>query len=294
MKSLKVTILSTMLSDFEGIGEWGFAALLEADGRRILIDTGARPDTVSINAREMKVDLSDVKEVVLTHNHGDHAGGLLTLRREYAKKNPAALSVVHVGKGIFYPRPGRDGKESNATLLLRDEFEKGGGRFVEHDGFTELAPGVWLTGPIPRQYPEKNYPGRAKMRTAEGLVDDIIPEDQAIVVNTAKGLVVISGCGHAGIVNTATAAEKRYPGTPIHALIGGFHMFAATDQQVDWTAEKLKPLGVQNFIGAHCTGINTVFRLRDDLGLPRDAAVVGAVGASFVLGEGIHPGVIAK
>ncbi len=75
VQNLKVTILSTMLSD-EGIGEWGFAALVEADGHRILVDTGAKPDTVLSNARELNIDLSDVREVVLTHNHDDHVGGL--------------------------------------------------------------------------------------------------------------------------------------------------------------------------------------------------------------------------
>jgi 7,8-dihydropterin-6-yl-methyl-4-(beta-D-ribofuranosyl)aminobenzene 5'-phosphate synthase len=103
VKTLKVTILSTMLAD-RGIGEWGFAALVESDGHRILVDTGTRPETVLTNARELDVDLSDVKEVILTHNHDDHVGGLLRLRRELMKKNPSALSVVHVGKGIFYSR----------------------------------------------------------------------------------------------------------------------------------------------------------------------------------------------
>src|ERR1700761_5984002 len=75
VKALKVTVLSTMLAD-DGIGEWGFAALVEADGRRILVDTGARPDTVLINARELGIDLSHVPTVVLTHFHDDHIGGL--------------------------------------------------------------------------------------------------------------------------------------------------------------------------------------------------------------------------
>src|SRR5512135_615100 len=76
VKQLKVTILSTMLAD-EGIGEWGFAALLEADGHRLLVDTGARPDTVLTNLHDLGLDLSDVEQVVLTHNHGDHVGGLM-------------------------------------------------------------------------------------------------------------------------------------------------------------------------------------------------------------------------
>src|SRR6201984_2896322 len=97
IRALKVTLLSTMLvGEPTGIGEWGFSALVEADGHRILIDTGAHPDTVLENAPDLKVDLSDVQEVILTHNHDDHVNGLLTLRREMMRKNPTALSVAHV------------------------------------------------------------------------------------------------------------------------------------------------------------------------------------------------------
>src|SRR6185295_6128593 len=76
--SLHITILSTMLAD-RGVGEWGFSALVEADGHRLLFDTGYRPETVLKNAAELGVDLAGVTEVVLSHHHGDHTGGLLTL-----------------------------------------------------------------------------------------------------------------------------------------------------------------------------------------------------------------------
>ena len=294
IQHLKITVLSTMLSD-EGIGEWGFAALVEADGHRILVDTGAKPDTVLLNARQLNLDLSDVREVILTHNHDDHTGGLLALRRELMKKNPAALSVAHVGKGIFYSRPAEgNGKEDNVMIGLRKEYEATGGKFVEHDGPAELFPGAWLTGPVPRIYPERNWSATGKVQTPAGLVEDTIPEDQSLVLNTDKGLVMVSGCGHAGVINTMTFAEKEFPSTPVYALIGGFHLFAATDQQLDWTADKLKDFGVSYLIGAHCTGIEAVYRIREKLNLPRHSAVVGAVGATFVLGEGIHPGRIAQ
>lgn len=293
VKTLKVTILSTMLAD-KGIGEWGFAALVESDGHRILVDTGARPETVLSNARELNVDLSDVKEVILTHNHDDHTGGLMTLRRELMKKNPDALSIAHVGKGIFYRRVEPDGKEGNSMIATRTEYEGSGGKFIEHDQPVELFPGAWLSGPVPRIYPEHNWSVKGKVKTPDGLVEDNIPEDQSLVLNTNKGLVMITGCGHAGVINILTFAEKEFPGTPVYAIVGGLHLFPASDQQINWTSDKLKGFGLSYLVGAHCTGINSVYQIRQHLALPRQSAVVGAVGATFVLGEGIHPGVLAQ
>lgn len=293
VKNLKVTILSTMLAD-DGVGEWGFAALVEADGHRVLVDTGARPQTVLGNARELGVDLSNVSEVVLTHNHDDHTGGLVALRTELMKKNPAAMSEAHVSTGIFYSRPKASGGEDNSMIATKKEYEAIGGKFIEHAEAAEIFPGAWLTGPVPRVFPERNWSVKGKVLTPAGLVEDNIPEDQSLVLNTPQGLVVITGCGHAGIVNILTFARKEYPQPPVHAIIGGLHLFAAGDTQVDWTADKLKEFGLANLMGAHCTGIESVYRIRARAGLTRKTAVVGAVGATFVLGEGIHPGRLAQ
>jgi 7,8-dihydropterin-6-yl-methyl-4-(beta-D-ribofuranosyl)aminobenzene 5'-phosphate synthase len=293
VSTLKVTVLSTMLAD-QGIGEWGFAALVEADGRQLLIDTGARPETVLQNARELGIDLSHVPTVVLTHFHQDHIGGLLTLRSEMEKRDPTALSVTHVATGIFYSRPKPDGGEDNQMVALRPKYEATGATFVEHDGVTEIMPGIWLTGPVPRVFPEHNWSGSRKVRTPAGLVEDIVPDDQSVIIETTKGLVVITGCGHAGIVNIISDANAHFRREPVIAIIGGLHLFEATDARVDWTGDKLKQAGVRYLIGAHCTGIEAVYRLRKRMGLHRTAAVVGAVGASFSVTDGIRPGKIAQ
>ena len=294
--AMKVTVLSTMLvgNAREGVGEWGFAAVLEVDGRRWLIDTGARAETVLKNAAELKVDLSDITDLVITHNHDDHTGGLLTLRREMAKKNPKALTRAHVAKGIFTSRLDRAGREGNGLLPLKAEYEKLGGTFVEYAGPTRLAPGVWMTGPVPRTYPERNWSASGQLQTPSGPIEDNVPEDSSIVVQTAEGLVVVSGCGHAGIINTVEFAQKAVKNDPVHAAIGGFHLFAASDDTLAWTAGKLKDARLAYLLGAHCTGIEAVFRIRQALGLARKNAVVGAVGASFTLGKGIDPKALAQ
>jgi 7,8-dihydropterin-6-yl-methyl-4-(beta-D-ribofuranosyl)aminobenzene 5'-phosphate synthase len=291
--ALKITILSTMLAD-EGIGEWGFAALVEADGNRILYDTGARPATVLQNARELKIDLAGVRDVILSHNHADHTGGLVTLRRELSAANPTALSRAHVAPGIFYSRPDGHGGEANTTIGARREYEALGGAIVEHPKPAELFPGVWLTGPVPRVYPERNWSVTGNVVTPSGPVEDTIPEDQALVFDTDRGLVMLTGCGHAGIVNILDYARHTVRPAPIYAAIGGFHLFAADDAKLDWTAGKLHEMGIQNVLGAHCTGLHTVYYLKDKLGLPRQACLVGAVGAVFTLEKGIAPGRLAQ
>jgi 7,8-dihydropterin-6-yl-methyl-4-(beta-D-ribofuranosyl)aminobenzene 5'-phosphate synthase len=291
---LKITVLSTMLAD-EGIGEWGYAALVEVDGKRILFDTGARPQTVLANAREMHIDLSTVEDVVLSHNHDDHTGGLLTLRRELQKQNPRALSRAHVGEGIFAQRVNRAGENVNGLLPLKADYEATGGQFIVHAKPAELAPGVWLTGPVPRVHPEKNWSPGPRIKLASGDVEDTIAEDSSLIVNTKDGLVVLAGCGHAGIVNIVDYARKSVqPQSTILAVIGGLHTFDASDETLAWTAEKLKTAGLRYLLAGHCTGIEATFRIRQLAGLERKTAVVSAVGSSFTLGKGIDPLSLAR
>jgi 7,8-dihydropterin-6-yl-methyl-4-(beta-D-ribofuranosyl)aminobenzene 5'-phosphate synthase len=298
VKTLKITILSTMLAD-DGIGEWGFSALVESDGHKILFDTGARPNTVLQNAKELKIDLSDVQDVILSHFHDDHTTGLMTLRREYAKKNPAALSRVHVAKGIFLERRRKEGGqtaigETNPMIAMKKEFEESGGKFIEHDKVDEIFPGIWLTGPVPRVFPEKNYAASVEVKEDGKWVEDNVPDDQSLVFNTDQGLVLLAGCGHSGIINTLTYARKEIRPAPIDAAIGGFHLFNASDETLDWTADKLKEFQTAQLMGAHCTGIESVYHLRQKVGLNRHNCVVGTVGATFDLKDGIKTGRIAK
>ncbi len=294
VRSLRVQVLSTMLTSDEGIGEWGFAAVVEADGQRILFDTGARPDTVLSNAKELGVDLSNITGVILSHNHSDHTGGLMTLRQAMLAKNPAALSQAYAGKGIFAARRSDKGKPLEFMATLKRGYEASGGHFTEYDHPVELWNGVWLTGPVPRKYPERNWSGRTQIQTSDGWQEDTIPEDTSLVINTAQGLVVVSGCGHAGIVNTLEYARAKVRNAPIHAAIGGFHLYQLDDEKLKWTAAKLREFELGNFLGAHCTGIEAVYRIRELTGLGRKHCSVGAVGAVYDLDKGLDPGSIAR
>ena len=291
--SLKITVLSTMLAD-PGIGEWGFSALVEADGHKILFDTGARPRTVLDNAHDLKIDLSDVEDVVLSHFHHDHTGGLLTLRQELMKTNPRALSRVHVGAGIFTPRRFKGNENANQMIAAKAQYEATGGVFIIHDKPDEIIPGVWLTGPVPRPNAEKNWQAGVEINIDGKWIEDTLPEDQSLLFQTDKGLVLLSGCGHAGVVNTIEYARKFLGPQKVDAAIGGFHLYELPNEKLAWTAKKLKAYGVTRILGAHCTGIESLFSLRRMMGLTKKSAMVATVGATFDLTDGLQTGSIAR
>jgi 7,8-dihydropterin-6-yl-methyl-4-(beta-D-ribofuranosyl)aminobenzene 5'-phosphate synthase len=293
VSSLEITILSTMLAD-RGFGEWGFAALVAVDGRRILFDTGGHEDTVQRNLKALGLDLRDVETVVLSHNHWDHTTGLLTLRRDVRAASPKALGTVYAGRGLFFPRVTQGGRLDDRMAGIRKEYEATGGTVIEVEGPRELMPGVWLTGPVPRVHPERNWSSVGKVRTDRGEVEDTIPEDMALVVRTAQGLVYLFGCGHAGVINTLEHGRKTIDAAGVEAIIGGLHLFQREEKELAWTAEQLKRFGVRQLVGAHCTGLEAVYRIRELAGLTRQTCMVGAVGASYSSAKGINPLVIAK
>lgn len=294
VKNLKITILSTMLAQ-KGMGEWGFAALVEADSVKILFDAGSHEKTVLENSKLLNIDLSQVPRFVISHNHWDHTIGWMPLRNEISRTNRQALSVTHVGKGIFDTRLTEAGEDE--TKMQQDSalYVRSGGKIITHASFAEISPGIYVTGPVARKYPEKNYDQRWQKKDAAGkTVADIVPEDMSLIILTAKGLVLLSGCGHSGIINTITQARDHLQQETVYAAIGGFHLLQNSDEQIRWTADELKKAGIRYFMGAHCTGIEPVYQIREWAGLKRRESVVGSVGATFDLVKGFTPGALAR
>ena len=284
VNDFKITILSTMLSDTH-IGEWGFSALVEVDGEKILFDTGSRPNTVFQNAIELNIDLSNIKNVYLSHNHKDHTGGLLFLKTKY----PNSFVNAHVGEGIFYSRPNKNGGDH---YLLKNKLDliQEGVKFIFHKQPNQIIPKVWTTGQIPRKYDEKNWSQLGKMIDQNGnMQEDIIPEDQSLFFDTKKGIVLISGCGHAGIINTLEYVSKIFPNRPIYKILGGFHLLKLDAEKLKWKADKMKSFGVNYFVGAHCTGINSTYILRKFMDSTKNRVLIGSVG-TYITPNGIIPG----
>jgi len=116
----------------------------------------------------------------------------------------------------------------------------------------------------------------------------------SVVFNTDRGLVLLSGCGHAGIVNTVEYARKKIRLAPLYAAIGGFHLFILDEEKLNWTSHKLREFGLKHFMGGHCTGIEAVYRIRHLAALNRQTCVVSAVGSAFTLDRGIDPLLLAR
>ncbi|QDP00967.1 MBL fold metallo-hydrolase [Thalassotalea sp. PS06] len=302
VKDVKVTILSTMIADYGTaekplFGEWGFSALVEIDGKKILFDTGRSENLVLENADALGIELSDVEDVILSHYHFDHTGGLLNMRKRLSAKNPKALSRLHVNKGMFSHRhhPDVDG-EFNQMVAERKTYEKTGGKVFVYDTEEEIFPGVWLSGPIPRKSGEENWStdGKLKVQIENEWILDTVPESLSLFIATDKGTVIISGCGHAGLINIAHHSKLVTKLSNLNAVIGGFHLMSASEAQLASTATTLSKMGVKHFIGAHCTGIESTHSLRDKLELNRSNMINGSVGTIYTISEGVKPTWIVK
>lgn len=300
----KITILSDMVPGRRTIGEWGFAALIEITSagvsRRFLFDTGGNPQTVLSNAKTLNIGICDIQDVVLSHNHDDHTTGLDTLRSGCRDTNPGAFKNAYVGGDeIFWPRMNA-GVNANYMVGEKPRYLAQGGTFIVNSQPTPQflgLPGVWLTGKISRKHDEKTYPGTPNIQDLAGNLSlDVIPEETALVINTAKGMVVVTGCAHAGIINTIETAQAILGGAqPPVTVVGGVHFFPlplgeentdGAEGTVIWEARQMLRNGVVEILGAHCTGFERFAFLRDFLGADDSTAIYSTVGTSLSMAGG--------
>jgi 7,8-dihydropterin-6-yl-methyl-4-(beta-D-ribofuranosyl)aminobenzene 5'-phosphate synthase len=253
------------------LGEHGFAALIESSGGDpVLFDTG-QGLTLLHNARRMNKDLAAVKSVVISHGHYDHAGGLLPLLQEYGPKQ------VYGHPGIFASR--HRVKDTGECYPIgmpqsRSELEQAGASFNLSNEFREIAPGVFLTGEVPRVTCfETGDQGLYCDCTGQEL--DTTPDDQSLVLETEKGLVIILGCCHAGLINTLEHVAYVTGRRDVYAVIGGTHLGFCSQEQLDQTVAAVKASGIRKLAASHCTGFAAAARLSRELPKEFQVALVG-------------------
>ncbi len=276
---IRITILvdNVALPGFRS--EHGFAAWIEAAGRRMLFDTG-RGSALLENAERLGIDLSMLDTVVLSHGHYDHTGGLpLVISRALTVEifaHPAATRPRYsirngAAKRIAMPGPVRMALELHPVGVRWTTRPK------------QIEPSLGLTGPIPRRTDYEDTGGPFFV-DAKGQEPDPIIDDQALWARTKRGLVVVVGCSHAGLVNTLRHAQEISGEPRLHAVLGGFHLNEASERRLARTMDDLRDLDPEIIVPCHCSGDTAVERLRRTFG---NRVAQGLAG--MTLWFGCHP-----
>ncbi|MBT8226542.1 MAG: MBL fold metallo-hydrolase [Dactylosporangium sp.] len=267
--------------------EHGFAALVTvrrgASSRALLLDTGITPDGLLTNADLLGLDLSPVEAVVLSHGHFDHTGGLASLAARHSGL------PLHLHPRAWVPRrvtaPGQEVRD--LPTISRAALETAGFDIVERRGPSTLLDGhVLVTGEITRGTGyERGMPFHEAYHDGVWTPDPLLLDDQAVVVHVRdRGLVVLTGCGHAGAINTVHHARRLSGVDRLHALLGGLHLSGrAFEPVIAPTLDALRGLAPDLVVPAHCTGLAAQHRLAS--ALPA-AFVPSVVGSSYILSAG--------
>jgi 7,8-dihydropterin-6-yl-methyl-4-(beta-D-ribofuranosyl)aminobenzene 5'-phosphate synthase len=238
------------------LGEHGFSALIEGEGAPLLFDTG-QGSTLLHNAQRMGKDLRRVEQVILSHGHYDHSGGLWPLLATCGPKEILAHPALFSQR--YKLRQGEPVR--SIGIPYAEEFIRGqGGTFSLSDEPRLLATGALLTGSVPRMTTYETGDAGLFCDT-EGCHADHVADDQSLILTGSRGLVILLGCCHAGLINTIDHARQLTGIDSIQAVIGGTHLGFVSLQQVEETIKGLRQRKVAKIIGGHCTGFAVASRL---------------------------------
>lgn len=244
------------------LAEHGLSFLVRADNQAILFDTGTGV-TIIHNILEMGINPRDITAVVLSHGHYDHAGGLKKVCEITGPVPVYAHPDVFGSKYKF--SKGRDPRYIGIPWS-QEELEQKGADFHLARSAVELGEGVLLTGEVPRKHNFETESNDFHLLDGGKYVPDSLLDDQSLVVTTPKGLVVVLGCTHSGLINTLEHILTITGAGSIYAVIGGTHLKDASRERVAETIRALPQFGMQYFIGCHCTGFRASVALAQALG----------------------------
>jgi len=276
---LRITILCDNVVGFPfGIGEHGFAAYVQKDAEAILFDAGSGKGIVA-NALTFGCDLKAARKICLSHGHFDHTEGLPQVIPLMG--NPE----VHAHPGIFQERFGE--RRLGDTVVRRfigiphrrEYLEQLGARFRLESGFHEIAPGVFLTGEVPRETPFEKGDPNLLIPFSGSFTQDPVLDDQSMVLPTSKGLVVLMGCAHAGMINTLQYARRSTGEKRVRAVLGGTHLGFLSPQQLEDSMMELESMEPELVAVSHCTGLPAAARLMQKFG---ERFRFAHVGSSFL------------
>jgi 7,8-dihydropterin-6-yl-methyl-4-(beta-D-ribofuranosyl)aminobenzene 5'-phosphate synthase len=282
------------------LAEHGFAALvdLKESGTRVLWDAGMTRTALLENARQMEIDLSTIDAIALSHGHGDHTAAMTGVLRaigafpegrewEAGATMDEILAWIQVRRVPLIAHPAafrerwairEDGtRYGPAHSPPRVEWEAAGAEIILSEGPYRLAPGCWTTGAVPRRSFERAGTSSTRAyREGDRFLPDGLEDDQSIILNVrGKGLVVLSGCAHAGIVNTVRYAREISGVERVWAILGGFHLAPAGEEEIERTIDAVIEMAPHMVVPSHCTGFKAMAEFARRM---PEQFVLGAVG----------------
>ncbi len=256
--------------------EHGFSLWIEYDGCHILFDTGQTNGFME-NAARLGIDVTQADYIILSHGHYDHTGGLphvLPLAKQ-------AVVVCH--PGVFVDRYSiREGETKyigmppESRRMLRELDEKRL-RFVTMP--TALSAKIFLTGYVPRKTDYEDTGGPFYL-TPDGASPDPLDDDLTLWLSTDRGIILLAGCSHAGIINQCYFVRKQEKSEKFRILVGGYHLMNADEKRLNQTINALRELAPEQVVACHCTGEEATTRLQHELGA---MMALGAVGRRFLI-----------
>ena len=258
-KTIKITTLVDDTAPGNLFSEHGLSFWIEYGDKRILFDTG-QTGLILKNAELLGVDLADTDAIVISHGHYDHTGGLKDVLDITQK---ATLYLHPKALGPKFSRKDNKtrmiGMADSTKEIIHAFAEKK--RVVWTEMPTEVFPGFFITSQIPRNNSYEDAGGAFFINQGCQKTDELL-DDQAVFFDSPKGLVVILGCAHSGVVNTLDYVTKLTDNKHIYAVIGGFHLLNASSERLEQTIETFKQYKVQKIGLAHCTGKNAIKKFK--------------------------------
>ncbi|MFC2013285.1 MBL fold metallo-hydrolase [Chloroflexota bacterium] len=261
---LRITTLSentARTGDY--LAEWGLSILVETEGVNILLDTG-RSISASHNADILGIDLSTIDKIVLSHGHRDHTGGL---RQILSKMRKEIEIIAH--PDIWAAKYARRQEEADRYIGIpfrRQELEWLGASFKLTTKPVKISGSIMTIGEIPMVTDYEKVDPDLFVKEDNGCQPDKLLDDQALILNTEQGLVIILGCAHRGIMNTLYHTQQLTGVKKVHTVLGGSHLSYTSEEQIWSTIPALRDTGVQKLGLCHCTGLSVSTLLAQEFG----------------------------
>jgi 7,8-dihydropterin-6-yl-methyl-4-(beta-D-ribofuranosyl)aminobenzene 5'-phosphate synthase len=260
-----------------GLGEHGFSAYIETDRGNYLFDTG-RGHSIVKNSLDLEKNLRTVKKIFLSHGHYDHTGGLPEVLKLVGKVDVYAHPHIFLDRIHLIKENGKKTKRYVGLPYKQKYLELLGANFIFNKDFVEVEKRVFLTGEVPRKTSFEK-PDPTLFREMDGKTNqDIFLDDQSLIFDTKKGLILILGCAHSGMINIINYAIDKMGKDKFYAILGGTHLDFLTSEQLDESIKTLKKMKIENIGVCHCTGMRAAFRLHQEFG---DRFFYGHVGSGL-------------